>query len=190
MNWEKMSEDELWHTLCLCLLSSQVPYDKALRTIEALAKSGLIDRRFLVTDEQAEEKVEASLRLSHYRFPKSKAKSLVKTARNLEGRSLQRILASCLNDRRARNLFAQEVHGFGMKQASHFLRDIGFTEDLAIIDTHIIKFLVEKELISKPPKTLTRRRYLTLEKVFIEYAEKQGLSPADLDRMIWQRSRR
>jgi N-glycosylase/DNA lyase len=71
-----------------------------------------------------------------------------------------------------------------MKEASHFLRNIGFTE-IAVIDRHILKHLKSEGLVRKIHKNITRRRYLLLEKKFIELAAKHGLSPAELDLLVW-----
>ena len=49
------------------------------------------------------------------------------------------------------------IKGLGYKEASHFLRNIGF-DDYAIIDSHILDLLERYNLI-KQPKTLTRKKY-------------------------------
>lgn len=49
------------------------------------------------------------------------------------------------------------------KEASHFLRNVGFGEDIAILDRHILKNLVKLEVINELPKTLTPKLYLEIE---------------------------
>ncbi|RUM30083.1 MAG: N-glycosylase, partial [Aquifex sp.] len=48
-----------------------------------------------------------------------------------------------------------KIKGFGYKEASHFLRNIGF-KDLAIIDRHISRFLMEKGLLRRV-KSITQK---------------------------------
>lgn len=77
----------------------------------------------------------------------------------------------------------ENVKGLGYKEASHFLRNIGF-KDLAIIDRHIINYLEKKGLIEKP-KTLTKRRYLECERILSAIADRLGITVAELDLYIW-----
>jgi N-glycosylase/DNA lyase len=65
------------------------------------------------------------------------------------------------NLQKSRDWLVKNVKGLGMKEASHFLRNIGFT-DVAIIDFHIIDILVKHGLI-KRTKTLIRQKYLEIE---------------------------
>jgi len=76
-----------------------------------------------------------------------------------------------------------KVKGLGMKEASHFLRNVG-RRDVAIIDRHILRWLVEKEYIEKIP-TLTERKYVEIEKTLSEIAEEFDCSLAELDLRIW-----
>jgi len=65
------------------------------------------------------------------------------------------------------------------KEASHFLRNIGST-NLAIIDFHIINLLINYGLIEKP-KTITCKKYLEIEGLLREIADKLDLNLAELD---------
>jgi N-glycosylase/DNA lyase len=76
-----------------------------------------------------------------------------------------------------------EVKGFGPKESSHFLRNVGFT-DFAIIDFHIVDVLVRHGLIEKP-KTVTKRRYLEIEELLRHIAKKADLNMAELDLYLW-----
>lgn len=72
------------------------------------------------------------------------------------------------------------VSGLGMKTASHFLRNMGI-EDLAIIDTHIVKFLNKKS----GPKS--KKEYLEMEKEFKNLAKSLDIPVATLDAIVWKR---
>ncbi len=82
-----------------------------------------------------------------------------------------------------RDWLVKNIKGVGMKEASHFLRNIGF-DDYAIIDFHIIDLLVRHGLIERP-KTMTRKRYLEIEGVLRKIAKKAGLTLAELDLYLW-----
>ena len=84
----------------------------------------------------------------------------------------------------AREWLVENVYGIGWKEASHFLRNVGF-DDVAILDRHILSLLQENGIIKEAPKTLTRRRYLEIEGLFKDLARKVNLSPAELDLYMW-----
>lgn len=168
--YEKVLEE-----LVFCLCTPQTKARNALNAVEALRQQGMLQNPDL-------EKVEEILRKYNVRFHRKKARYIVdavgKFAEVWESIRRERS-AFVLRDRLVKN-----VTGLGMKEASHFLRNIGFTE-LAIIDRHILRHLKAEGLVGGIDKNLSRRRYLLLEKKFIEYAAKQGLSPAEMDLLIW-----
>jgi len=55
------------------------------------------------------------------------------------------------------------VKGLGWKEASHFLRNVGFT-DVAIIDFHILDLLARFQLVKRKPKALNKKRILKSKK--------------------------
>jgi N-glycosylase/DNA lyase len=92
-------------------------------------------------------------------------------------------LIDALNDNNPRDWIVKNVKGLGMKESSHFLRNIGY-KDYAIIDFHIVDLLVAEELIDKP-KTITPKKYLEIEAVLKELSDKVGLSQSELDLYLW-----
>ena len=77
----------------------------------------------------------------------------------------------------------KHVRGLGWKEASHFLRNIGYT-DFAIIDFHIIDVLTKYNIIEKPT-VLTKRKYLEIEEFLRKIARKSDLNLAELDLYLW-----
>ena len=71
----------------------------------------------------------------------------------------------------------------GYKEASHFLRNIGY-RDFAIIDFHIIDLLVKFNIIEKP-KTLTKKKYLEIEAILKKLGDKLHLDMGKLDLYLW-----
>ncbi len=47
-----------------------------------------------------------------------------------------------------RNIFVKNIDGYGLKEASHFLRNIGLL-NVSIIDRHIFRFLLNNRLLSR-----------------------------------------
>jgi N-glycosylase/DNA lyase len=77
----------------------------------------------------------------------------------------------------------QNIKGLGYKEASHFLRNIGF-DDYAIIDSHILDILKRYNLI-KQPKTLTKKKYIEIENILQKIAKQTHLTLAELDLYLW-----
>ncbi|MFX0023913.1 MAG: N-glycosylase, partial [Candidatus Hermodarchaeota archaeon] len=77
----------------------------------------------------------------------------------------------------------KNVKGIGYKEASHFLRNIGYTE-YAIVDFHIVDLLVKHNFIEKP-KTMTKSKYLEIEKILKSIGSELELNMAELDLYLW-----
>ena len=96
---------------------------------------------------------------------------------------LVKVLETIDDEFMVREWLVRNVKGVGYKEASHFLRNIGF-KNLSIIDFHIIDLLARYGLIKKP-RSLTRRRYLEIEGLLRRISEKLGISLAELDLYLW-----
>ena len=72
-----------------------------------------------------------------------------------------------------------------MKEASHFLRNIGFGKEIAILDRHILKNLKRVGVIDEIPKTISRKKYLEMETKMSNFCNKIGISMAELDLLFW-----
>lgn len=83
----------------------------------------------------------------------------------------------------AREKLVRNIEGYGYKEASHFLRNVGF-RDVAIIDRHIYRFLVENGFVA-PRKTLTKNAYLECENALSNICERLRVSMAELDLYIF-----
>jgi N-glycosylase/DNA lyase len=92
-------------------------------------------------------------------------------------------LAKHENEIEIREWIVKNLKGLGMKEASHFLRNIGYV-DVAIIDKHIINLLVNEGLIEKP-KVITPKKYVEIENILRELAERTGTSLGELDLYLW-----
>jgi len=115
-----------------------------------------------------------------YRFPNTRADYIINARRDL-----QKIMYSLkkLKGYELRDWLVKNVKGLGYKEASHFLRNIGYV-DYAIIDFHIIDMLVKYGLIDRY-NTITKKTYLEIENVLREIAIRTKLNLAELDLYLW-----
>lgn len=81
----------------------------------------------------------------------------------------------------------KNVKGLGLKEASHFLRNIGFFEDIAILDRHILRNLVRLKVTRGIPTGLTDKKYLEIEERTLQFCEQNKIKPEELDLVLWAR---
>ena len=84
-----------------------------------------------------------------------------------------------------REWIVKNIKGMSYKEASHFLRNIGFGEDIAILDRHILKNLVKLEVIDELPKSLTPKLYMEIEEKMRKYCEFVKIPMDEMDLLLW-----
>jgi len=167
------NEDSLFEELCFCILTANFKAEGGIKIQKAIGKKFCrLEERELAED----------LRNLGYRFPETRARYVVEARRFY--RKLSQALKKFQSSAEAREWLVENIKGFGYKEASHFLRNIGF-KDVAIIDRHILRFLQDKKLIKEIPKTLGKNRYIRLEKLLTAIANKLDLTLGELDLYIW-----
>jgi N-glycosylase/DNA lyase len=77
------------------------------------------------------------------------------------------------------------IKGLGYKEASHFLRNIGLGDRIAILDRHILRNLVAFRVIPRLPRTMTPKQYLITEERMRQWAHKIRIPLAHLDLLLW-----
>ena len=82
-----------------------------------------------------------------------------------------------------REWVVKNIKGLGYKEASHFLRNIGY-KNYAIIDFHIVDVLAKYNLIEKP-KTMTKKKYFEMEQLLKTIGNRLHLNMAELDLYLW-----
>lgn len=91
-------------------------------------------------------------------------------------------------NRELRNNIRQDMKGMGigMKEASHFLRNIGCGQDLAILDRHILNCLSELEVIEGQEASLkSDKDYMRIEKGIGDFCQCENFSMEELDLLLW-----
>ncbi len=171
-NLGNKSSSEIFKELCFCLLTANFSAEGGIKI------QNLMGNDFSVLSE--EELAEKLSKFGH-RFPNMRAKFISEAQKYKE--NLKEILYSLETDEEKRNWLVKNIKGLGMKEASHFLRNIGH-KNLAIIDFHIIDLLVKQNLIEKP-KTITPKKYTEIENTLKELTEKTNTNLGELDLYLW-----
>lgn len=76
------------------------------------------------------------------------------------------------------------IKGLGYKEASHFLRNIGF-RGYAILDKHVLNCLAELKIIDDPKPPTTRSKYLTVEEKLRKFADDVEIDFDEMDLVLW-----
>lgn len=172
-----MPSSEYLYELFYCLLTPQSRAAHAEVVIAKLRALGFPENRFDPTPYLRHP--------AHYiRFHNQKGARLIAAAERA-GDIMKVLLAPDLSAAGRREWFVEHVNGLGWKEASHFLRNIGFLE-LAIIDRHILKHMLRCGAIESIPKSIgSRAVYLHLEERFRALADTAGLPLQELDLLFW-----
>ena len=168
---EKSIED-IFIELCFCIMTANCGAIKCIEVHE------LIGNDFL---HLSESELVTAFKAHGYRFPNLRANYIIESRQLIK--DLEDKLNHSINEQKLRDWLVKNIKGLGYKEASHFLRNIGF-HNYAIIDFHIVDVLVKHDLIEKP-KTLTKNKYLEIESVLKELGEKLELNLAQLDLYLW-----
>jgi N-glycosylase/DNA lyase len=167
---QKASDKEWFSELCFCLLTANTSAELGLRMQKELGYEGF-------TKNKSEEELALRLKDAKYRFYNRRACFIYLANQH---KSLKNILLG-QPDKRA--WLVENIKGIGWKEASHFLRNVGYL-DYAILDKHILNLMAEHGLIVRP-KTLNKTRYEAIEKVFYDLSSKAGIKPGELDMYMW-----
>jgi N-glycosylase/DNA lyase len=178
----EQGDNALFEELCFCILTAGSSAKMGMRTIAAL-------RDILLTGSLQE--LQERARLHRVRFWRVRPAYIVQTRETLKeacGLQLRTLLDSFESSDVRRDFFAKNkaIKGLGYKEASHFLRNIGFP-GYAILDKHILNSLREMGVITKRMRPTTRAGYLAIEKKLERFAEELGIDMDHLDLLLWSR---
>lgn len=174
--WEKASDEELFIELVFCLLTPQSKAKTCWKAVQRLNRKGMISEG---------EPCQIREELFGVRFNRRKADYISLAKKTFSTRSLRATLNEFGSPFEARVWLVDNVLGLGYKEASHFLRNIGLGEDLAILDRHILKNLVLLGVIREIPSTLSRKAYLEIERKMTEFSKEAGIPMGSLDLLLW-----
>jgi N-glycosylase/DNA lyase len=181
---------QVWHNGSDTLLFEEMVY--CIFTAGASAVSGSVAVeavRPLLRDGTRVALTRALKKKPAYRFHNVRAEYIVATRSYLSESVAMRLrdqLRSFSDPFERRDWLARnpKIKGLGYKEASHFLRNIGF-KGYGILDKHIVRCLAELGVIdsSKPPTT--RARYLETEARMRHFAGVVDIDFDELDLALW-----
>jgi N-glycosylase/DNA lyase len=173
------SDERFWEELVFCIFTAGASARMGLRSVEAV--------RALLA-EGTQEELARALDKKH-RYPNSRSGYIVVTRDYLRadcGMRLRERLESFDDPFARRDWLARErrIKGLGYKEASHYLRNVGF-RGYAILDKHILRSLAELGVLESPTPPTTRARYLDIEEALRRFAARLAIDFDELDLVLW-----
>ncbi|MBK6723291.1 MAG: hypothetical protein IPO41_11675 [Acidobacteria bacterium] len=165
--------------MVFCFFTGGCSARMGLNSLEAI-------KPILLTADQPEL---ANALVGHHRYPNARA-NYVATSRDFlreqYGLKLRKKLQSfdCRLERRDWLVREKGIKGLGYKEASHYLRNIGY-KGYAILDKHVLNCLTELKIIDDPKPPNTRLRYLNTEDKLRKLTELTGIDFDELDLVLW-----
>jgi|SRR5437764_1711891 len=175
-DFSNIAPTDYFYELLFCILTPQSSAKNADAVIAKLKKDKFLELGFDPVPYLRDPK-------NYIRFHNVKSKRL------LHIRTIYHELPPIiLNDRsdvkKLREKVLQQIPGLGLKESSHFLRNIGI-RGLAILDRHILKHLKSLKIIGRIPSSLTPKRYFAIEKKWLKYSSEVGIPMDELDLLFW-----
>ena len=170
--FQDASSEDVFSELCFCFMTANFQAKKSW-DIQVEIGPGFW--------EMSEEELQNKLKELGHRFWPQRGTRIYK-ARWLKDK-INEELSKHENEIQMREWISKNLKGLGMKESSHFLRNIGY-KNVAIIDKHIINLLANENLIEKP-KTITPKKYIEIENILKELANKTNLNLGELDLYLW-----
>lgn len=178
----KSDDERLFEELCFCILTANTSAEMGMKAIDAV-------RDLLING--SKEKMTKKLE-GIYRFSTIRPSYIVYTREYLKNEldfKLKENIISLKHDMESlRDFFAfnKGIKGLGYKEASHFLRNIGF-KGYAILDKHILNSLLEFQVIDEVKMPIKRNTYREIEQKMKFFSNEIGIPMDDLDLLLWSR---
>jgi N-glycosylase/DNA lyase len=173
-------EARLFEELVFCIFTAGASARMGLKSVERV-------RRLLARGSQA--RLTEAL-LGAHRYPRARSGYIVHTRAYLRRDCRLRLgarLAAFGDDAEARRDYLAAnpgIKGIGYKEASHFLRNIGY-RGYAILDKHILRTLHGCGVIASSDPPATKKKYLALEESMRKFAAEIRIDFDELDLLLW-----
>ncbi len=175
--WKSGSNDLLWEEMVYCFFTGGCSAKMGLKAVAA--------SRHLLQNGSREELTQSLLGV--HRYPNARSGYVVASREILREQcdfDIRKALAANNDFHGRRDWLVKEIKGLGYKEASHFLRNIGF-RGYAILDKHVLRCMAELRLIEDPKPPSTRLRYLNTEALLKQFAISYDLDFDELDLVLW-----
>lgn len=179
---DKNDDERIFEELCFCILTANTSAEMGMRAIDKI--------RDLLMEGRVEE---MSKNLEGiYRFNNLRPAYIIHTRNylwkefNFELKEKIESLKDKKEELRDFFAFNKGIKGLGYKEASHFLRNIGF-KGYAILDKHILNSLFEFGVIEELKRPSTRDKYREIEQKMVLFSNEIGIPMDELDLLLWSR---
>jgi N-glycosylase/DNA lyase len=175
-SYKGVPREKYFYELCFCLMTPQSSAAHAFSVQQQLEHL-----RFFETDLDPESILRQK---EHYiRFHKTKAKRLIGV--KLVFNDVMEVITGPSSAFEKREWLVANINGLSFKEATHFLRNIGMNEGLAILDIHILRCLVRHNVIGELPSALSKNHYYRIEHSFQKFAQAVSIPIDELDLVFW-----
>jgi len=171
-DFSKIPEENYFYEACFCLLTPQSSAKQCWKAVLLLKKNDFMNKNINPVNFLSDK----------IRFHNNKAKYLLELKEKWD--LISKKLNEIKNSSKLRDFLVKNVKGYGYKEASHFLRNIGH-RNLAILDRHILKNLYKNKVINELPNTLTKKKYFEIENKFKGFSNKINIPMDELDLLFW-----
>lgn len=180
-SYSRVPKNKWFREVCFCLLTPQSsPFNAELSLIQ-LENEGFFDE--LLNFQGVSEILRAPP--SYVRFHHQKAKRLIEILNKRD--LIEKILNINVSPIEERELLMANVSGFGLKESSHALRNIG-RRGLGILDRHILRALYHWNAITVVPEVLTLKTYKEIEALMNQFSHYHGVTIDQMDLFMWAQS--
>lgn len=193
-NFEEGAESDLFLELLYCLLTAQTKFYSAARVVEELKYDELFETRlFSSSDKDLITFLSPILKKHIIRFHNNKSANIV-SARNVFIQNKKYRFHDLLDGFDSvfemREWLIANIRGFSYKEASHFLRNIGFGQNIAILDRHVLRILDWVGVLDEDVSVLSPKKYLEVEQILLNFSKFLGISVDRLDFLLFVLSKR
>lgn len=173
------SDAKLWEEMVFCFFTGGCSAKMGLRSIDAVKP---------LLEDGSQEQIAIALSGVH-RYPNARSRYVVASREFLKDHCDLRIRAKlesfdCNLARRDWLVKEKGIKGLGYKEASHFLRNVGF-RGYAILDKHVLRCLAELKIIDDPKPPNTRSKYLRVEEKLKSLTETAKIDFDEMDLVLW-----
>jgi len=176
--WGESDNNAIFAELVFCLFTPQSSARQCWKAVKILLEKNLL----FEGDWSA-----ISAEINMVRFRNNKSKYLVEARERFVcgTHGIRDCLDMHADDFDKREWLVKNVKGMSYKEASHFMRNNGMGERIAILDRHILKNMKLLGVIDEIPKSINRKSYLELEGKLSAFSKRIGIPLDHLDFVLW-----
>jgi N-glycosylase/DNA lyase len=174
---KNLTKESKFLEICFCILVANSSMEKTLRIWKEIGDDFL---------KLTKEELSQRLKQLGYRFYNKRAEYII------EARSRINLLEEILkidDEFKIREKLVKNFKGIGWKEASHFLRNLGY-KNFAILDRHVLRTAKKFGIIREIPRSLNKKAYFEIEERLREIAKSLNISLAELDFYLFYLSSR